>query len=125
MCCSTGRSECEADGIACIAVALSAGIIFTTIHTQDFKDMRGDAATGRVTFPLAYPFLSRAATAFFLIVWSWFASWTWRLNQSSAAALGVLALFVGVQFVLRTDARADKISFYWYNVSPPVDCLDF
>ena len=87
--------------------------------------MRGDAATGRVTFPIAYPFLSRASTAFLLIVWSWCASWTWRLNQSSAAALGVLALFVGVQFVLRTDARADKISFYWYNVSPSVECLSF
>lgn len=83
--------------------------------------MRGDAATGRVTFPIAYPSLSRAATAFFLIVWSWCASRTWRLDQISAAALGVLALFVGVQFVVRTGARADKISFYWYNVSPPAN----
>ncbi|KAN0132267.1 UbiA prenyltransferase family [Lactarius tabidus] len=110
------QNEREADSTACIAVALSAAIIFTTIHTQDFKDMRGDAATGRVTFPIAYPSLSRAATAFFLIVWSWCASRTWQLDQFSAAALGVLALFVGVQFVVRTGARADKISFYWYNV---------
>lgn len=87
--------------------------------------MRGDAATGRVTFPIAYPSLSRAATAFFLIVWSWCASRTWRLDQISAAALGVLALFVGVQFVVRTGARADKISFYWYNVSPPPTTMLF
>jgi hypothetical protein len=87
--------------------------------------MRGDAATGRVTFPIAYPSLSRAATAFFLIVWSWCASRTWQLDQFSAAALGVLALFVGVQFVVRTGARADKISFYWYNVSPPSTAVLF
>jgi hypothetical protein len=103
----------------CIAVALSAGIILTTIHTQDFKDVRGDAATGRVTFPIAYPSLSRVATALFLIAWSWFTSRTWRLDQISAAVMGVLALFVGVRFVVRTDVRADKVSFYWYNVSPP------
>ena len=87
--------------------------------------MRGDAATGRVTFPIAYPSLSRAATAFFLIMWSWCASWTWRLDQHSTTALGVLALFVGIQFVVRTDARADKISFYWYNVSPPSTAVLF
>ncbi|KAH9015170.1 UbiA prenyltransferase family [Lactarius hengduanensis] len=110
------RNECDADSTACAAVALSAGIILTTIHTQDFKDMRGDAATGRVTFPIAYPSLSRAATALFLIAWSWCASRTWRLDQISAATMGVLALFVGVRFVVRTDVRADKISFYWYNV---------
>ena len=33
--------------------------------------------------------------------------------------MGVLALFVGVRFVVSTGARADKVSFYWYNVSPP------
>ena len=33
--------------------------------------------------------------------------------------MGVLALFVGVRFVVRTDVRADKVSFYWYNVSNP------
>lgn len=91
----------------------------TTIHTQDFKDVRGDAATGRVTFPIAYPSLSRAATAFALIAWSWCTSRAWRLDQISAAAMGVLALFVGVRFVVSTGARADKVSFYWYNVSTP------
>lgn len=110
------QNERDVDSTACAAVALSAGIILTTIHTQDFKDVRGDAATGRVTFPIAYPMLSRVATAFVLIAWSWGASRAWRLDQLSAAAMGVLALFVGVRFVVRTDVRADKISFYWYNV---------
>jgi hypothetical protein len=100
-----------------IAVALSAGIILTTIHTQDYKDVPGDTAAGRVTLPIAYPALSRVVTAFFLIAWSWGISRTWRVDDVTAAVMGVLALFVGVSFVARTDPRADKVSFYWYNVS--------
>lgn len=105
------------DSIGCIAVALSAGIILTTIHTQDYKDVRGDAAAGRVTLPIAYPALSRAVTAFVLLAWSWGISLTWRLDSATAAAMGVLALIVGVSFVARRDARADVVSSYLYNVS--------
>ncbi|KAI0295608.1 hypothetical protein B0F90DRAFT_1750361 [Multifurca ochricompacta] len=110
------RNESDADGTVYAAVALSAGIILTTIHTQDYKDMPGDAATGRVTLPIAYPELSRVATAIFLIAWSWGISRTWRLDHIAAAVMGVLAFFVGVRFVTRTDVRADRVSFYWYNV---------
>jgi len=112
----TCQSEREADGTMGIAIALSAGIILTTIHTQDYKDIPGDAATGRVTLPIAYPVLSRIATPFILTVWSWGVSRTWRLDDVMAAVMGILALIVGVSFVARTGARADKVSFYWYNV---------
>jgi hypothetical protein len=100
-----------------IAVVLSAGIILTTIHTQDYKDVLGDAISGRVTLPIAYPTMSRVATAFFLVAWSWGISKTWRLDDVAAAVFGVLAMVVGISFVARTDSRSDKVSFYWYNVS--------
>jgi hypothetical protein len=99
-----------------ISVALSAGIILTTIHTQDYKDIQGDTAAGRVTLPIAYPMLSRVVTAFVLIGWSWGISRAWRLDYAAAAVMGVLSLVVGTSFVTRTNPRADKISFYWYNV---------
>jgi hypothetical protein len=103
---------------------LSAGIILTTIHTQDYKDASGDAASGRVTLPIAYPVLSRPVTALLLIAWSWVVSRTWRLDDITAAFMGVLSLIVGVSFVTRTDVRADIISSYLYNVSFTVrDCL--
>ncbi|KAH9990691.1 UbiA prenyltransferase family-domain-containing protein [Russula vinacea] len=101
------QSESDTDSTVWIAVVLSAGIILTTIHTQDYKDVLGDAISGRVTLPIAYPAMSRAATAFF---------WTWHLDDVAAAVLGVLALVVGISFVARTDSRSDKVSFYWYNV---------
>jgi hypothetical protein len=119
----TGRSESEADSTVCIAVALSAGIILTTIHTQDFKDVAGDSAAGRVTLPIAYPTMSRVSTALSFIAWSWCVSRTWRLDDVTAAIMGVLALFVGLRFVALTDVRADKVSFHWYNVSPPSAAL--
>ena len=105
------------DSIAYIAIVLSAGIILTTIHTQDYKDASGDAAAGRVTLPIAYPAMSRPVTALLLITWSWVVSWTWQLDDITAALVGVLALIVGVSFVARTDVRADIISSYLYNVS--------
>jgi hypothetical protein len=113
---SIGRNENEADGTIWISVALSAGIILTTIHVQDYKDIHGDIAAGRVTLPIAYPILSRPVTAFLLIGWSWGISRTWHLDDATAAVMGVLSLVVGTSFVARTDSRADKISFYWYNV---------
>jgi hypothetical protein len=116
-CASIGQNESEADGTMWISVALSAGIILTTIHAQDYKDIQGDMAAGRVTLPIAYPILSRPVTAFLLIAWSWGISKAWSLDDVAAAVMGVLSLVVGTSFVARTDSRADKISFYWYNVS--------
>ena len=113
----TGRRESDIDGIAYVAIVLSAGIILTTIHTQDYKDAPGDAVAGRTTLPIAYPALSRPVTAFLLIAWSWVVSRTWRLDDITAAFMGVLSLIVGVNFIAWTDVRADIISSYLYNVS--------
>jgi len=110
------QRESEVDSTGCIATALSAGIILTTIHTQDYKDVPGDAAAGRVTLPIAYPTLSRFVTAFILVAWSWGVSLTWRLDNITAAFMGVLALVVGVSFVVRRDLHADLVSAYLYNV---------
>jgi hypothetical protein len=121
---STGREERDVDSTAFIAIALSAGIILTTIHTQDYKDTPGDVAAGRITLPIAYPALSRAATALLLIAWSRGLSWTWRLDEIAAGFIGVLGLIVGVRFVTQTGVRADIISSHLYNVSFTIrDCL--
>lgn len=114
---TTGQCENDVDRTVCIAIALSAGIILTTIHTQDFKDVVGDAAVGRVTLPIAYPVLSRVATAFFLVAWSWGISRTWQVDDVMAAIMGVYGMAVGIRYVTRTDAPADRVSFYMYNVS--------
>ncbi|KAI0269613.1 hypothetical protein BGY98DRAFT_924086 [Russula aff. rugulosa BPL654] len=110
------QRESDLDSIAYIAIVLSAGIILTTIHTQDYRDAWGDAAAGRVTLPIAYPTLSRPVTALLLITWSWIVSRTWLLDDITAGFMGVFSLIVGVSFVARTDVRADTISSHLYNV---------
>ena len=97
---------------------LSAGIILTTIHTQDYRDASGDVAAGRDTLPIAYPALSRPLTALLLVAWSWVVSRTWWLDNITATFMGVLGLVVGVSFVAPADVRSDIISSHLYNVSP-------
>ncbi|KAF8486754.1 hypothetical protein F5888DRAFT_1624565, partial [Russula emetica] len=112
-----GSAEAGTTLIICASPICCYCIILTTIHTQDYKDASGDAAAERVTLAIAYPALSRPVTALLLIAWSWVVSRTWRLDDITAAFMGVLALIVGVSFVARTDVRADNVSSYLYNVS--------
>ena len=112
-----GQRECDLDGTACLAIALSAGIVLTTVHMQDYRDVPGDAAAGRVTLPIAHPVLSRAVTALLLVAWSWGVSWTWRLDDITAGFVCILALIVGVNLAVRTDGSADIISSHLYSVS--------
>jgi len=63
-----------------------------------------------------------------LVAWSWCVSRTWQLDDAIAALMGVFGMGVGIRFVALTDAPADKVSFYMYNVShhppsPPYKCL--
>ena len=87
---------------------------------QDYRDVPGDAAAGRVTLPIAYPVLSRAVTALLLVAWSWGISWTWRLDDITAGFVCILALIVGANLVARTDGSADIISSHLYSVSSTV-----
>lgn len=75
----TGQKEGDIDSTTCIAIMLNVGIILTTIHTQNYKDVLRDAAAGRITLPIAHPALSRAVIAI-LILWLWGVSRTWRLG---------------------------------------------
>lgn len=46
---------CEPDAVTYNALVISGLIIFTTIHAQDFADVDGDFAIGRITFPIYAP----------------------------------------------------------------------
>ena len=56
------------DFVSVTAVIISGILIFTTIQAQDFPDVEGDKALGRMTFPIYAPMeLSRAFTLFWLL----------------------------------------------------------
>ena len=105
------------DTTAVIAICCSAGIFATTIHSQDFKDRDGDKAIGRHTIPIVAPAIARYTVVIPLLLWSAFLSNLWQLDVVASCGFLVVALFVGVRFVMFTTIAADQVSFYWYNVS--------
>ncbi|RPD56611.1 hypothetical protein L226DRAFT_502096 [Lentinus tigrinus ALCF2SS1-7] len=106
----------ELDAVAMAAVYLSGAIIFTTIHAQDFADVEGDVALGRVTLPIYAPDLARTFTVVILIAWSLGLSAFWNIGPICRALFVVLGGTVGARYYLLRDPKADRRSYVLYNV---------
>ncbi|TDL18470.1 hypothetical protein BD410DRAFT_728472 [Rickenella mellea] len=104
------------DYTAMISILYSALVIFTTIQTQDFPDVIGDSALGRVTIPIKYPEASRKFTFVAMIAWSVFFSSTWALGTLSSLIFCVLGAYVGSRIYLLRTVQDDKRSYVIYNV---------
>lgn len=106
----------DLDYISAVSIVLSGVLIFTTIQAQDFADVEGDSALGRVTFPIYAPELARAFTLLALVAWSWGLSAFWEIGPLYGAAVTVAGAVVGWRYyALRTPAE-DKRSYVLYNV---------
>ncbi|KAL0959326.1 hypothetical protein HGRIS_014587 [Hohenbuehelia grisea] len=103
------------DTTAVNAVLLSGLLIFTTIQAQDFSDVEGDAAIGRVTFPIYAPEFSRAFTLAAMLAWSIGLGWFWGIGTASRVALSVLGTYIGLRFYLWRTPEADKRSYLIFN----------
>ncbi|KAI0708433.1 UbiA prenyltransferase family [Earliella scabrosa] len=99
------------------AQVLNALLILTTIQVQDFQDVDGDRATGRMTLPIAYPWASRLSISLILPAWSIFLSLFWNVGFLSSAVLVSLGAYVGAQLYSnrRTPTR-DADMYRIYNV---------
>ena len=104
------------DSVSVAAVIVSGILIFTTIQAQDFPDVEGDKALGRMTFPIYAPEFSRAFTFFAIVAWSMFLSWFWGVGPVSAAFLVIFGTYVGIRYYHRRTLEADKTSYLIYNV---------
>lgn len=106
------------DEVAILAIWCSAGIFATTIHTQDFKDVVGDAAVGRRTLPITQPNFARFTVPVVLTLWSIGLGYNWQLGWYAATTFLALAMVTSARFFFLRTVSQDKISFYyWYNVS--------
>ena len=103
-----------------LAVFLSAGIFFSTIHTQDFKDVEGDALVGRRTLPIVSPNHARKTVIVGLWVWTLLCNTAWNVDYITGSAFFALATFIGIRFLTMKTVHEDQVSFYIYNVSPSV-----
>ena len=98
-------------------IVSSAGLFTSTIHAQDFRDIVGDRAIGRTTLPIAFPLFSRVSMLILVPMGTIFFCCLWAPPISISIILIVLSTFVGVRYVIFADARSDKVSYSWYNVS--------
>ncbi|KZT21919.1 hypothetical protein NEOLEDRAFT_1072671 [Neolentinus lepideus HHB14362 ss-1] len=111
-----GSDTSKLDIVAVWSILASTGIFATTIHTQDFKDVDGDRAIGRQTIPIVYGKHARWTVIGPLLLWSAGLSVFWGLDVAASAAFVLLAMFVGVQYIIGKTVKDYQLAFYWYNV---------
>ncbi|KAF8958421.1 UbiA prenyltransferase family [Flammula alnicola] len=104
------------DSISMKAVLFSGMVVFTTLQAQDFADIAGDAAIGRMTLPIYAPELSRIATLLALSFWSVFLGWVWELGPAFQAGFVALGAVVGLRYYLYRTPRADGKSYILFNI---------
>ncbi|KAJ6588255.1 hypothetical protein B0H19DRAFT_1013062 [Mycena capillaripes] len=106
----------QLDHIAVQSLVSNGLVVVTTIHSQDFSDVDGDMAFGRVTFPIYAPELCRIFTPFALIVWSVLLGRLWNLGPASHYILCGLGGVVGWRFFRFRSPSCDSNTFVAYNV---------
>ncbi|KAF7972025.1 hypothetical protein HWV62_19239 [Athelia sp. TMB] len=104
------------DATAVHAICCSAFIIFTTIQSQDFSDVDGDASIGRVTFPIYAPEGSRLATLIAMCAWSVYMAVMFELGPLAGAAFCALGAYVGLRYYTLRGVEQDKASYRVYNL---------
>jgi 1,4-dihydroxy-2-naphthoate octaprenyltransferase len=104
------------DFISVTSIIISGILIFTAIQAQDFPDVEGDKAVGRMTFPIYAPELSRLVTFFATSAWSVFLCWFWEVGPISTALFSSFGLHVGLRYYCWRTLEADKKSYLIFNV---------
>ena len=105
------------DEVAWMSIFCSALVISTTIHVQDFPDVAGDQALGRVTIPIWAPRASRLFTLLAIPAWTIVLCRVWGIGTLNSAVLGAMSAGLGRRIYSRRDREADKVSYVLYNVS--------
>ncbi|KAM4065779.1 ubiA prenyltransferase family protein [Hirsutella rhossiliensis] len=111
-----GSSPHGLDQVAQRAICVNAVIIFTTIHAQDFKDIKGDMVMNRSTLPIMYPRQSRKTILPGLCIWTLLCCKVWEVNYIASFPLALLAIWVGLRFFFLTTMKNDEFSYVLYNI---------
>lgn len=113
---SPGSDRSCLNHTATLAVIISAGVMLTTIHAQDYRDAEGDLAVGRKNIAIVFPRLSRFGIFLPILGWSVALAEFWQISPFIGALLMLFGLFVGARFMVLRSIAADKKSYVWYNV---------
>ena len=91
---------------------LLGAVIFSTVATQDFPDMKGDAAKGRKTLPLVYgENLARRSVAIAVTVSSPACSAFWQLGIFGYLLPAALGLLLGYRIAFLRGVAVDEANW--------------
>ena len=98
-------------------LSVIAGVVLTTVHTQDMCDQAGDSERGRSTVPLLMgDWPSRVTISMSMAFWSWFGPRFLGLHMSAY----ILPMGLGMAVILRTlifkTVLDDKRTFQIWNL---------
>lgn len=94
-----------------------ASIVFTTVHSQDMSDQKGDAARNRKTVPLVIGDASaRWTIAVAMALWGCITPWLWGCSMVGYMAPVVLGVIVAMRTLRVRSERGDKITFRLWNL---------
>nr|WBQ21661.1 hypothetical protein [Myrothecium sp.] len=97
-------------------VAIIAGIVFTTVHSQDMEDQVGDAARQRRTVPLAIGDApARWVLAAWMVLWGVLCPAFWNAAMLARIVCTMLAWVVALRSLLMRDVDSDKRTFAIWN----------
>ncbi|TRX93692.1 hypothetical protein FHL15_005368 [Xylaria flabelliformis] len=113
----TRESIFSGQGKAATWLGILTACITTTVHTQDFRDVRGDRAAGRITVPLSIgDTAARLLVAVGVCGWTLAASWYWEAGKQALVAVLAGGIMVCNLFWDRTtegDSRTWKLWPAW------------
>lgn len=110
--CFLGTNSHRLYGICVTSILCSASISASTGQAQDFKDIVGDRLVGRKNLPIVAPNISRPTLMLRFLAWSVYLSAIWRLSTVVALAFILLALLVGIRFIVFDTIKADQRGYY-------------
>lgn len=97
--------------------SIIAAVIFTTVHTQDMYDQKGDALRGRLTVPIVIgDCLARWTIACWLVIWGLSCPLFWAVNATAWSGTVGMAVVVAFRTLHFRDVLSDKRTFAIWNV---------
>ena len=109
---STRAGSSDAVGISNLGYVwafLISGVILTTMHVQDLKDIVGDRARGRRSAPIV---LGRKVAAYTIavpvLVWSVVCVWFWAASNWSSVGTALLGITIALRCVSLESKKADR-----------------
>jgi 4-hydroxybenzoate polyprenyltransferase len=97
--------------------AILAGVVFTTVQTQDMYDQAGDSLRNRRTVPLVVgDGCARWTIAIPMCVWSGVVLWFWGAQWQAWVVLGTWGLAIAWRSLTLRAVQDDKMTFKLWNL---------